>query len=193
MDFRSLVLRNRSYRRFEESERIAPAMLEDLVDLARHTPASANRQPLKFVLVSNPETCAELFPFLGWAGYLPDWKGPVEGERPAGYIVILGDDDISTDVSTDLGIAAQTMMLGAVAEGFGGCMLGAINREKIHAYLGLSASLQVLLVLALGRPAEKVVLEPLGADGNIKYWRDADDVHHVPKRDLDDLIVARYA
>ncbi len=192
MDFRSLVMHNRSYRRFSEQERIAPSTLEGLVDLARHTPASANRQPLKYVLVTAPKTCAELFPSLGWAGYLPDWKGPEEGERPAAYIVVLGDDAISTDIATDLGIAAQTIMLGAAEQGLGGCMMGAINREKIHALLALPDTLRVLLVLALGRPVEKVQLEPLGEDGNIKYWRDAEGGHHVPKRSLASLIVARH-
>jgi nitroreductase len=84
-------------------------------------------------------------------------------------------------------------MLGAASMGLGGCMLGAINKDKIHATLELPQSLRVLLVLALGHPAEKVVIEPLGEDGNIKYWRDAASVHHVPKRSLEDLIVARHA
>lgn len=191
--FRGLVLQNRSYRRFAESERISADLLEELAGLARCIPASANRQPLKFALVSDAAKCAEIFPSLGWAGYLPEWKGPEAGERPAAYIVILGDDSISTDTQIDLGIAAQTIMLGAAACGLGGCMMGAINREKIHATLGLADTLRVLLVLALGRPVEKVQLEPLGADGNIKYWRDAEGGHHVPKRSMEELIAARYA
>ncbi|UZP69124.1 nitroreductase family protein [Desulfovibrio mangrovi] len=193
MDFGKLVLQNRSYRRFNEKDRVPVQLLEELVDFARHSPASANRQPLKYVLVTGQDMCDDIFPALGWAGYLPEWKGPEAGERPAAYIVVLGDDAISTDTQIDLGIACQTIMLGAASKGLGGCMMGSINREKIHASLALPEALRVLLVLALGRPAEKVVLEPLGEDGNIKYWRDAEGGHHVPKRSLDDLIVARHA
>jgi nitroreductase len=193
MDFRKLVLQNRSYRRFDGQKKITLQELEALVDLARHTPCGANRQPLKYVLVSSQDMCEDIFPALGWAGYLPEWKGPAEGERPTAYIVVLGDDAISTETQVDLGIASQTIMLGAASMGLGGCMLGAINKDKIHATLELPQSLRVLLVLALGHPAEKVVIEPLGEDGNIKYWRDAASVHHVPKRSLEDLIVARHA
>lgn len=193
MDFKALVMQNRSYRRFAEHEHLPVSILEELVELARNTPASANRQPLKYVLVTESEMCSALFPCIGWAGYLPEWKGPEPGERPAGYIVVLGDDTISTDTQIDLGIASQTILLGAAAKGLGGCMLGAINREKIHTILDVADTLRVLLVLALGHPIEKVTLEPLGGDGNIKYWRDAEGGHHVPKRSLDELIVARYA
>ena len=131
-----------------------------------------------------------IFPHLGWAGYLKDWSGPIEGERPTGYIIILGDKSIKQSFGCDHGIAAQSILLGAVEKGLGGCMLASVDRrEDLMVELGLPDNLLILLVLALGKPKETVVIDPLPEDGDIKYWRDAEGVHHVPKRSLEELIV----
>jgi nitroreductase len=183
-----LVRENRSCRRFQEDTPVAPEVLRDLVTLARYCPSGANKQPLKFHLACDPEANAEIFPCLGWAAYLADWKGPAEGERPTAYITILGDTEISKNFDCDLGITAQTIMLGARAIGLGGCMIATINRDRLARYLRLPDHLKLLLVLALGTPKETIVVETVGADGNIRYWRDAQGVHHVPKRPLSELI-----
>jgi nitroreductase len=186
--FRDLVLKSRSYRRFDESVRIPRETLVELVDLARHAPCSANLQGLKFSLITEKAQTDRVFPLVKFAGYLKNWGGPAEGERPAAYIVVLGDERIKRQYDLDTGIAAQTMMLGAVEKGFGGCMMSSVKREDLAALLELPAYLEIVLVLALGKPAEMVVIEPVGADGDIKYYRDEQGVHHVPKRALEDLI-----
>jgi len=186
--FKDLVLRNRSYRRFDETERISRETLVELVDLARHAPCSANLQGLKFGLICDKKQTDQVFPLLKFAGYLKDWDGPAEGERPAAYIVVLGDERIKRQYDLDTGIAAQTMMLGAVEKGFGGCMMSSVKREELAALLELPPYLEIVLVLALGKPAERVVIEDVGSNGDIKYYRDAQDVHHVPKRSLEELI-----
>lgn len=163
--------------------------LRELVDLARHSPSGANIQPLRYILICEPERNARLFPLLSWAGYLKEWPGPVEGERPSGYIVILGDRRLRQTFDVDHGIASQSILLGATERGLGGCIIATIQRREMRAMLGLEEHYEILLVLALGKPKEHVVLEPVGPDGDIKYWRDAEQVHHVPKRSLDDLIV----
>jgi len=140
------------------------------------------------MLSGEPKRNARIFPCLGWAGYLRPWQGPAEGERPAAYIVILGDNTLRRDCQYDAGIAAQSIMLGAAARGLGGCMIGSIQRERLRQILKIPGRYEVLLVLALGKPAEKVVLEK-AKDGNIKYWRDSKDVHHVPKRSLKEIIL----
>jgi nitroreductase len=184
-----LVRRNRSYRRFDEGHRIPRETLRELVALARHTASAANRQPLKYLLSADAETNDRIFPCLAWAGYLKDWRGPAPGERPAAYIVLLIDETIATDWWCDDGIAAQTMLLGATERGLGGCMIGAIQKDRLREVLSIPAHLRIRLVLALGKPAETVVLEDLEPGGDIRYWRDEAGVHHVPKRALDELIL----
>jgi nitroreductase len=189
MSFRDLIVRNRSYRRFVQNEPVSLETLRELVDLARLSPSAANRQPLRFILSADPATNAQIFPTLAWAGYLKDWPGPEEGERPTAYIVILNDTMVSKTVGCDHGIAAQSILLGAVEKGLGGCMLGSVQRDELRGILQIDPRYEILLVLALGKPAEQVAIEPLNAEGDIRYWRDEQSVHHVPKRALDDLII----
>ncbi|HCC69655.1 MAG TPA: nitroreductase [Bacteroidales bacterium] len=188
MDFDKLVLRNRSYRRFYQDERIEREQLVRLVNLARLSASGSNKQALKFVIVNEPDTCDLVFTSTQWAGYLNDWDGPAQGEQPAAYIIILGDKDISESFGVDHGIAAQSIMLGAAEKGLGGCMIGSIRREKLIKDKGIPEKLEILLIVALGKPREKVVIDKV-INGDIKYWRDEEDIHHVPKRKLDDLII----
>ncbi len=184
-----LIKGNRSYRRFHQETPISLETLKELVNLARMSASAANLQPLKYLLSADPERNAAIFSCLAWAGYLKDWPGPAEGERPAGYIVILGDTEISKNFGCDHGIAAQSILLGAREQGLGGCMLGSIQRDRLRELLKIPAQLDILLVLALGRPKETVVLEEVSPGGDIKYWRDEKGVHHVPKRRLEDVIL----
>ena len=186
---RDLVVTNRSYRRFYEDAAIEEVTLRGLVDLARLSASGANRQPLKYILSVDPQKNALIFPHLRWAGYLKDWLGPSDGERPAAYIIILGDTEIRKSLGCDHGIAAQSILLGAREKGLGGCMIASIRRERLRKALDIPPHYEILLVLALGKPKEMVVIEPVGPDGDIKYWRDSDGVHHVPKRSLDEIII----
>lgn len=186
---RDLILKNRSYRRFNEDVAVEMETLRGLVDLARCSASGANRQPLKYYLAYTPERNAKIFPALNWAAALTDWSGPSEGERPSAYIIVLGDTTISKTFGVDHGIAAQSIMLGAVDKGLGGCMLASVNREELRKVLDIPEQYEILLVLALGSSKEKVVLEEIELGADTRYWRDADSVHHVPKRRLDDVII----
>lgn len=186
---RNLVLKNRSYRRFHQEVAIELETLRELVDLARLSASARNLQPLKYILSCDPPKNALIFPHLGWAGDLKDWPGPSEGERPSAYIVVLGDTEIRRTFGCDHGIAAQSILLGATEKGLGGCIIGSIQRERLREALDIPARYETLLVLALGQPKERVVIETVGSDGDMKYWRDSEAVHHVPKRRLDDIIV----
>jgi nitroreductase len=185
---RDLIRQNRSYRRFDQQVPIGPDVLRQLVELARLSASGANMQPLKYLLVADRDACAHVFPSLGWAAYLKDWKGPGEGERPAAYIVILGDRAIRKEFGVDHGIAAQSIMLGAAELGLGGCIIASIKRPALRASFSIPEEFEILLCLALGKPKEMVVIEPVGPDGDIRYFRDSEGIHHVPKRSLDDLI-----
>ena len=184
-----LLRKNRSYRRFHQNKPVEHKTLEELVDLTRLCPSASNLQPLKYILSSDADRNALIFPHLAWAGYLTNWSGPAEGERPAAYIIILGDTEITHSFGCDHGIAAQSILLGATERGLGGCMIGSIERDKLREALSIPKRFEILLVLALGKPSETVVLDDAKSPDDIKYRRDADDVHHVPKRPLSELIV----
>ena len=186
---RDLILKNRSYRRFYQDVPVPNETLREVIDLARLSASAANLQPLKFMISCDPEKNAIIFPHTAWAGYLKDWHGPAEGERPSAYIIILGDKNIAQTFGCDHGIAAQSILLGLVEKGFGGCMIGSIKRDALRDALHIPPHLDILLIIALGKPKEKVVLENIPSSGEIKYWRDKDGAHHVPKRSLDEIIM----
>lgn len=183
-----LIKKNRSYRRFFEDVKIDVDTLKQFVNNARLSASGANLQPLKYILSNSTEKNEAIFKTLGWAGYLKDWDGPCEGEKPCAYIVIINDTSINKTQSLDIGIAAQSILLGAVEKGFGGCMLGNVNREELSKELNLKENYEIALVVALGKPKEEVVIENM-KDNNVKYWRDEKGVHHVPKRDIEDIIL----
>ena len=193
---KKLVMANRSYRRFYQDEKISTDTLRELVELARYSACGANLQPLKFVLINQPELSQKVFSRLGWAAALKNWPGPEQGERPAAYVVILRDHAIDRgflkDDIVDHAIAAQSMLLGAVEKGFGGCMIGMVNRKGLSKDLGLGEQHEILLVVALGKPKETVQVDDLEPGASTNYWRDEQMVHHVPKRTLDELILAEH-
>jgi nitroreductase len=188
MKLKDLVLKTRSYRRFNESHRISYKTLENLVGLSRLSASGANRQPLKYILYCSEEDCNRVFPSVIWAAYLKEWDGPVQGERPSGYIIVLGDKSISEGFGVDPGIAAQSIMLGATEAGLGGCMIASIRRDILRNELKIPDRFEILLILALGEPIENVIIEEM-KDGDVKYWRDSLANHHVPKRSLEELII----
>lgn len=188
----ALIRKNRSCRRFYEDHKIDGEELKELVNLARLSASAANRQPLKYILSADPEINEKIFPALAWAGYLKDWPGPEKGERPSAYIIILGDTAVAANFWSDDGIAAQSILLGAREKGLAGCMIGAIKKEKIRDLFKIPDHLKIMLVIALGKPKEDAVIETVAEDGDIKYWRDADGLHHVPKRKLEDILYRCY-
>ena len=185
-----LVRKTRSYRRFFEDHSINMETLRGFVELARLSASAANRQPLKYILSNKEETNTIIFPKLVWAAYLKDWGGPEQGERPSAYIIVMGDKEISDSFGCDHGIASQNILLGATQMGLGGCMVGSIDRKGLREEMQIPDRYEILHVIALGKPKEEVVIETVGPDGDIKYWRDESEVHHVPKRTLDEIIVS---
>jgi len=188
-----LVKKTRSCRRFNENHKISMDSLKQLVNLGRLSASAANRQPLKYILSCDTEINDKIFPCIGWAAYLKDWKGPEKGERPAAYIIMLGDTTISNEFWCDHGISGQSILLGATEMGLGGCFIGAINKDKLRAELNIAPELTIMLIIALGEPAEKIIIESTAdTNGNIRYWRDENSTHHVPKRPLDEVILDMY-
>ncbi len=189
MDLSELVRRCRSYRRFDESFPLDRELLLSLIRLARLSASAGNLQPLKYILSWEPEKNQKIFSCLRWAAYLKDWPGPGAGERPTAYIIVLGDRDIAQVFGVDAGLATQNILLGAVEKGLGGCIIGSVDREGLRQALGIPERFEILHVIALGKPAEQVVIEDLPEGGDIRYWRDEKGVHHVPKRPLSELVL----
>lgn len=187
--FKDLVMKNRSYRRFYADKKITNDQLKELIELVRLTPSAANLQPLKYILISEEEINKKVYDTLKWAGYLKDWDGPIESERPTGYIIMLRDKNISQKQSIDEGISAQTICLGAAERGLGCCMIGSINKTKLTEILNIPDNFDIVLVIALGYPKENVIIEDISNNGSIKYYRDEEGNHYVPKRSINELIV----
>ncbi len=178
--------KTRSIRRFIEDARISKEVIEGLVDVARFAPNGANLQTLRFSIVVEKEECSEIFPSTKWAGYIEDWDGPAEGERPAAYIVIQITEEEKPYTRIDAGIAAGYIVLAASELGIGSCMIMSFDPVTVDKAIGAHEGYKPVLLIALGIPAEKIVLEE--TDGDIKYWRDNKGIHHVPKLPLKKII-----
>lgn len=190
MKLSEIVKKNRSYRRYIQSEKMDRETLTELVELARYSASGGNIQPLRFILSSDEEKNAKIFSCLKWAMMLKDWHGPAEGERPSAYIVIVRDINLNTPNNLDSGIMAQSILLGAVERGYGGCMFGAVNKPVLSDLLGIDKEkFEIALVVALGKPGEEIIIDDIEDGQDTRYYRDQNDVHHVPKIKLKDLII----
>ena len=184
-----LARTTRSFRRFRENFPVTRDLMTQWVDNARVTASRCNIKPLKYHLVTDKQECAQVFSTCVWARYLSDWDGPKEGERPTGYIILCNDTTLSPSNLShfDAGIAAQTIMLASVEEGFGGCMIMSCAKDKLKEELSIPEHLDPLLVLALGRPIEDVRMVDM-EDGSVEYYRDENQTHFVPKRSLEEIL-----
>lgn len=184
---RKLAEKNRSYRRFYEEKQISKEELLELIDIARLTASGANKQPTRFILSYEREKNDKIFHCLRWAGYYQNWDGPEVGERPSGYILMISPKIVNA--SHDEGIIGQTILLAAVEKGMGGCFIANVDRVALEKEISIPSGYEIKLVLALGYPKEKVVIDEIMAQQDIKYYRDEAQNHHVPKIRLEDLIV----
>ena len=189
MKLLDLIEKNRSYRRFNNKIEIPKEKLFSWINLARLSPSAKNMQSLRYIVVNNKNTRDKIFPLLTWAGYLKNWDGPIKEEQPTAYIIILNDESFNKNYYCDDGIASQSILLGATEDGFGGCIIAAIQREKLRELLQIENKYKIIHLIALGKPIENVVLDKLDDSNDIKYWRDKEQKHHVPKRALKDLII----
>ena len=187
-DMKTLIARNRSYRRFDFSRKISGEVLTELVDAARMSQSAANLQPLGYATVCREEMVIKVHGFMRWAGYLPDWNGPTDAERPVAYIIVLGNTDIKqTFREVDAGLAMQNICIAAATEGIGSCMIGNLDKKALAELLELPEQYEILYAVALGYPVEEVRLVPFA--GDVKYYRDEQQTHFVPKRSLKDVLI----
>lgn len=189
--FKDLLKASRSYRSFDEAVKITQKQVLDWVDCTRYAPSSINLQMLKYRVVTDEAECASLLAQTRWAGKLKDIKLPPTGHAPVAYVVICADENVIATAQRfqkDVGICAQTIMLAACEDGFGGCMIGSFSPSAVAELLSIPQHLVPQLVLALGKPDEQVVLTEEAADGSVTYYRE-DGIHYVQKRSLEHLII----
>lgn len=190
--FLDQVKKARSHRGFRRERKVRREELRYLVECARFTPSARNGQVLKYYLANEEETVASILALTRWAGALPELKLPREGAEPQAFVVICLDKNLTDSPAAfqrDVGIVAQTMFLAAEELGLNGCMIGSFEAGKLKTLLGLPENLAPQLLLALGEGTDNIVVTDVGPDGKINYFRDDKDVHYVPKRTLESLII----
>jgi len=185
-----LLIKARSCRSFKSGKRVDDYLILSMLDDARITSATRNAQPLKYRIVSDPAEVEAFTPLTYWAKSL-GIKLPPEGHEPTAYVIMCHDEEVVPFQSIyykDVGICGEVIMLSAAEEGLGCCMIGSFDEKKTREMFGLSEKLIPVLVLALGYADEEAVIEE-AVDGKVKYYRDENNVHHVPKRRLEDIIL----
>ncbi len=188
MDFYDILKNRRTVRKFRQ-EPIPLETLEKIVDTARFCPSAANLQPMRFRIVNDPKTVAEMQPLVKWAAYLAPNGDPAEGEKPTAFILVCVDKEIRPNGTTpDVGGAVQNILLAGAYEGIGTCWMGSIDRKAICKLNDLPERYQLDTVIALGYKGEEPRTVPV-ENGDIKYYKDENGVLNVPKRSLKDILI----
>lgn len=191
-DIFGLTYAARSVRVFDEDRCPSEETLRHFADCARVAPSAGNMQVLKYKICADPETVKKIRPLTRWAGYIKDKKLPPDGKEPTAFIVICHDRSIGAVTpftQMDVGICAQTINLAAREAGFSVCMIGSFERDAVKALLALDECIDPSLIIAVGAPLEEPVICSVGADGSIRYFRDSADLHFVPKRSLEEILL----
>lgn len=210
---KDLIINNRSTRGYDRSRIPTQEEMSEMIDCARLSASSMSIQPLKFYPTNNSEETSLINANVHFAGALPELGLPFKGTEPPAYILVCQDLRIHPNDKRflkDVGICAQSMSLCAVEMGLNCLMIGAYNPETIRQVLGLPEYYSVLLVLAVGKSAEKIDLIDTDvpqppADLNdeaameayrkadlekVQYYRE-DGVHYAPKRRLEEMIIKK--
>lgn len=185
-----LVLRNRSFRAFDENVPITEKTMTELVDLARRCSSGMNLQPLRYRILSAPAEIGKMLENCHFASSL-GIKLPPEDGKPTGFILMFEDKETESPATLalkDAGIAAATILLAATERGFGGCMLGSFDPDRLNTDFDIPARYTPLLAIALGKPAETVRLTD-AHHGSLRYYRDEAGIHYVPKRTLKEVLI----
>ena len=186
MSINDVILSRRSIRQFR-SDPIPGSILEQLVNAARLAPSAANRQPLEYVIVDQPQVCQKVFPCLKWAAYISPEGNPLPGQEPMAYIVVVVNTVVlKVRHEWDAGASIENMLLLAWDKGIGSCWIISADKPSLTEILSVPGSHEIDSVIALGYPAETSVVEDY--KDSVKYWKDAAGGFHVPKRKLKDII-----
>jgi len=182
VDVEHAIATRRTIRRFAQR----PIRLEDLraiADAGRMAASAGNRQPCRFLAVSQPDVVQRMHEHMGW---LAGAGSPPPEAQPTAYVMILADPAVNRNYVSDCAAAAQNILLASHARGIGGCWIGSVGRDAVRDLLRVPASLEIYAVIALGYPGEDALA--YDADADVTVARDAQGVIRVPKRKLDDVL-----
>jgi len=186
MDVYEAIKKRRSIRRFKQ-DAIEQTILERIVDAGRVAPSGVNSQPVEFVLVTDEEVCAQVFTTTAWGGRVTPRRTPKPGQEPTAWVVVLLNSQRgSAGAKADAAAAIENMLLTAVEAGLGSCWIGSVQRKELAQILSIPEHCAIDSVVALGLPDESPMVEE--AEEDIAYYLDDDDVLHVPKRKLEDVV-----
>ena len=180
-----LLEKNRSTRGYDSSFVVRPDQLRRIVAVNTKVASARNRQVLRFRLVMKDEA-HKLLPYISMAAGLHGMKLPLSGHEPNAFIVVCSAIEPRTSTYIDLGISVQSMLLQATEIGLNGLCILSFDKDSIKSALALE--FEPLMVVAVGKSAEKHKLVEISADEPHEYYR-KDGVHYVPKVRLDDLII----
>ncbi|MCR5731785.1 MAG: nitroreductase family protein [Sphaerochaetaceae bacterium] len=185
-----LVKKSRSFRNYDNSIKLSRDELLKIVEVSRFCPSTMNLQALKYHISYKEDEVNKILPLTRWAVKLKDVSLPFKGKEPTAFITIAVDTKIGSyeAFQRDVGIVSQTMLLKAVEDGFGGIIIANLDKARLASLLSLPKSLEISVVIALGKPDEEViVVDALGNDTD--YYRDETKLKHfVPKRKVEDLL-----
>lgn len=183
----SLLLKNRSCRGYDHSVRVGEDVLRKIVAVNTKIPSARNQQALRFRLVAAEDEVSVVNQNIKLGGALPELHLPFPGTEPLSFIIVCSAIEPERYVYVDLGISLQSMLLKAVEIGLNGLIVCAFNAKEIAEALHLE--MPPLAVLAIGKSAERFKLVDMPSDGSVKYYRDADGVHCVPKRGVEEILI----
>jgi len=186
--FKELIKKTRSCRRYDSTFTIDYEVLEGLVDVARFSPSSGNRQPMKYMLSCEKSYNDLIFECIGWAGYLNNWMGPSVTQRPTGYIILFTEKEFVPHLKYDPGIFAQSICLAAAEQDIASCILTSLDFNRLLKICGLTQQYEIVLLIALGKSAETIITKDISMNESIKYYHDEKGNHIVPKRRLSDIV-----
>lgn len=181
-----LLLRNRSVRGYNKNYVVKLEELERIVGVCSKIPSARNQQVLRFRLVTRDTGAEVILRNIKLGAALPELHLPLPGTEPEAFIVICSTVPENKMVDVDLGIAIQSMLLKAVEMGLNGITIGAFNKCEVERELELPY--EPVMILAIGKGAERIELTRIAPDESHSYYRQG-GTHYVPKIGLKDLLV----
>jgi nitroreductase len=153
MEFYDAVRLRHSVRSFADTP-VERQKLERILDAAIAAPSARNIQETRFVVVTDPDKIKRLAYEASGQSFIA--QAPV-------VICCCTDSDRSAmscghpRYAIDAAISLEHVALAAVAEGLGGCWIGAFSPEKVRRVLGIPQRVEVVELYVLGYPSSENV------------------------------------